>query len=64
MFLSFKIDELNNLLLKLCIPRKERERLVAAELRREEEKNLRLRRNDTWWEEEVARFKKMMNYQI
>ena len=62
--MSFKIDELNKLLLTLCIPRKERERLVAAELRREEERNLRLRREVIWWEEEVARFKKMINYQI
>ena len=62
--MSFKIDELNNLLLTLCIPRKERERLVAAELRKEEERNLRLRREVIWWEEEVANFKKMINYQI
>ena len=62
--MSFKIDELNNLLLTLCIPRKERERLVAAELRREEERNQMLRREVIWLEEEVARFKKMMNYQI
>ena len=62
--MSFKIEELNNLLLTLCIPRKERERLVAAELRRLEERNLRLRREVIWWEEEVARFKKMIKYQM
>ena len=62
--MSFKIDELNNLLLTLCIPRKERERLVAAELRREEERNQMLRREVIWLVKEVARFKKMINYQI
>ena len=51
-------------MLILCIPRKERERLVAAELRREEERNLRLRREVIWWEEEVARFRKMIDYLI
>ena len=51
-------------MLTLCIPRKERERLVAAELRREEERNQMLRREVIWLVKEVARFKKMINYQI